>query len=178
MKVRSSSIALLTLALSWTVLAQTQSPMRPGNWEVTMKMSMPGMGEMPPMTQTQCITAAMLKDPQGAVPEGARRQRLQDKRLQVHGEHRDLQDDLHEADGDDDARRDEIQRHRRLHRHDDDGRQRSEDDDGFRREADWGMSGQIASVTGDLQSDLRSNRIRISAPFRLLLDVGAWLVHS
>ena len=33
-------------------------------------MNMPGMGQMPPMTQTQCITAAMLKDPQGAVPKG------------------------------------------------------------------------------------------------------------
>ena len=65
MKVRFSSIALLTLALSWTVLAQTQSPMRAGNWQVTMKMNMPGMGEMPPMTQTQCVTPAMVKDPAG-----------------------------------------------------------------------------------------------------------------
>ena len=48
MKVRFSSIALLTIALSWTVLAQTQSPMRPGSWQVTMKMNMPGMGDMPP----------------------------------------------------------------------------------------------------------------------------------
>ena len=64
MKSRFSSIALLTLALSWTVLAQTQSsPMRPGSWQVTMKMNMPGMGEMPPMTQTQCVTPAMVKDP-------------------------------------------------------------------------------------------------------------------
>ena len=68
MSVRFSSIALLTLALSWTVLAQ-QSPMRPGNWEVIMKMSMPGM-EMPPMKQTQCVTAAMLKDPQSSLPKG------------------------------------------------------------------------------------------------------------
>ena len=68
MKFRFSSIALLSLALSWTVFAQTQSPMRPGSWQVTMKMSMPGMGEMPPMTQTQCVTPAMIKDPQGSVP--------------------------------------------------------------------------------------------------------------
>ena len=70
MKARSSSILALTLALSWTVLAQSQSPMRPGNWQVTVTMNMPGMGAMPPMTQTQCVTAAMLKDPQGAVPKG------------------------------------------------------------------------------------------------------------
>jgi hypothetical protein len=70
MNVRFSSIALLTLALSWTALAQTQSPMRPGNWQITMKMNMPGLGEMPPMTQTQCVTPAMVKDPQSAVPKG------------------------------------------------------------------------------------------------------------
>jgi hypothetical protein len=70
MKARFSTIALLSLVLSWTVLAQTQSPMRPGNWQITMRMNMPGMGEMPPMTQTQCVTADMLKDPQGAVPKG------------------------------------------------------------------------------------------------------------
>jgi hypothetical protein len=67
---RLSSIALLAL-LSATALAQTQSPMRPGHWEVTMKMSMPGMNmEMPPMKQTQCVTAEMLKDPQSSVPKG------------------------------------------------------------------------------------------------------------
>ena len=63
MNARSSSIVALTLALSWTVLAQTQSPMRPGNWQVTMKMNMPGMGEMPPMTQTQCVTAGDGEEP-------------------------------------------------------------------------------------------------------------------
>ena len=71
MKARLSSITLLALALSWTAVAQIQSPMREGNWEVTMKMSMPGMGmEMPPMKQTQCVTAAMIKDPQAALPKG------------------------------------------------------------------------------------------------------------
>ncbi len=70
MKPRFSSIVLLTVAISWTALAQTQPPIREGNWEVTMKMSMPGMGEMPPMKQTQCVTAEMIKDPQGALPKG------------------------------------------------------------------------------------------------------------
>ena len=65
------SITLLTVVLSWTVLAQTTSPMREGNWETTMKMSLPGIDmEMPPMTQTQCVTAAMIKDPQSAMPKG------------------------------------------------------------------------------------------------------------
>ncbi len=69
MNARFSSIALLTVALSYTALAQQQSPMRPGNWEVTMKMNMGGM-DMPPMKQTQCVTQEMLKDPQSAVPKG------------------------------------------------------------------------------------------------------------
>lgn len=70
MTTRLRSVLLLTFAMSWTVFAQTpQSPMRPGNWSVTVKMSMPGM-EMPPMTQTQCVTPEMLKDPLGSVPKG------------------------------------------------------------------------------------------------------------
>ena len=69
MRFRYFSVALLGLAMAWTALAQTQSPMRPGNWQVTMKMNMPGM-EMPPMTQTHCVTAEMLKDPQSALPKG------------------------------------------------------------------------------------------------------------
>jgi uncharacterized protein DUF3617 len=68
---KSASVAILTLVLSWSVLAQGPSPMREGNWEVTMKMNMPGMGmDLPPMKQTQCVTAAMIKDPQKAMPTG------------------------------------------------------------------------------------------------------------
>jgi hypothetical protein len=68
MKARLTTVALLTGALSWTVVAQ-QSPMRAGSWEVTMKMSMQGM-ELPPMKHTQCVTQDMLKDPQSAIPRG------------------------------------------------------------------------------------------------------------
>jgi Protein of unknown function (DUF3617) len=71
MKSTLKPVAALTLALSWSVFAQMQSPMREGNWEVTVKMNVPGMGmDVPPMKQTQCVTAAMIKDPQGAIPKG------------------------------------------------------------------------------------------------------------
>ena len=71
MKSRAVPLTLLTLALSWSVLAQTASPMREGNWETTMKMVLPGIDmEMPPMKQAQCVTAAMIKDPQSAMPKG------------------------------------------------------------------------------------------------------------
>jgi hypothetical protein len=68
MKMRFSSAVLLVLGVSWTVLAQGSSPMREGMWEVSSKMVMPGM-EMPPMKQQQCVTAAMIKDPQSAIPK-------------------------------------------------------------------------------------------------------------
>jgi hypothetical protein len=36
-----------------------------------MKMGLPGIDmEMPPLKQTQCVTAAMIKDPQSAMPKG------------------------------------------------------------------------------------------------------------
>ena len=69
-KTRFSSIGLLVIGLSWTVLAQGSSPMREGNWEVAVKMNIPGMEGAPAMKQTQCVTAAMLKDPASAVPSG------------------------------------------------------------------------------------------------------------
>jgi len=70
-KSKALSVTLLTLALSWSVLAQATSPMREGNWETTMKMGLPGIEmEMPPLKQTQCVTAAMIKDPQSAMPKG------------------------------------------------------------------------------------------------------------
>jgi hypothetical protein len=70
MKMRFSSVALLTLGLSWTAMAQSASPMREGSWEVSIKMNIPGMPEAPAMKQTQCVTAAMLKDPSSAIPKG------------------------------------------------------------------------------------------------------------
>jgi hypothetical protein len=42
---------------------------RDGRWEVRIEMNMPGMPmKMPPVTTTQCITAADAKDPQKAAP--------------------------------------------------------------------------------------------------------------
>ncbi|HEV3215683.1 MAG TPA: DUF3617 family protein [Vicinamibacterales bacterium] len=69
MKLRFGSMVLLALGLSWTVTAQSSSPMREGLWEVNTKMNIPGMAEMPPMKHQQCITAAMIKDPVSAIPK-------------------------------------------------------------------------------------------------------------
>jgi hypothetical protein len=65
--------SLLVCGAAATVVLAAQNPMRPGNWETTMKMEMPGMPTgMPPMKSTQCITAAELaKDPATGLPRGA-----------------------------------------------------------------------------------------------------------
>ena len=67
--------ALLVCGAAATVVLAAQNPMRPGSWEVTMKMSMPGM-TMPEMKSTQCITADQLaKDPTTGLPRGAAAQK-------------------------------------------------------------------------------------------------------
>ena len=86
MKIRVSSAVLLALALSWTVLAQAPLPMREGNWEVTVKMSMEGMKmDMPPMKQHAVHHCRDGEGPAGRDAEGPRGQRLQDHRLQGSG---------------------------------------------------------------------------------------------
>jgi Protein of unknown function (DUF3617) len=70
LQMRFRSALLLVLGLSWTVGAQGQSPMREGSWEVSMKINIPGMEGAPAFKQTQCVTAAMLKDPSSAMPSG------------------------------------------------------------------------------------------------------------
>ena len=61
--------AIVVLVTAVTTLAQ--SPMRPGRWEVSMEMEMPGMPmKMPPMKTTQCVTPEQVKDPGKAIPTG------------------------------------------------------------------------------------------------------------
>lgn len=52
-------VAAVGLAVS--VAAQTVN-LRPGNYEVTMEMDMPGMPKMPPRKHEQCIASNDLKD--------------------------------------------------------------------------------------------------------------------
>jgi hypothetical protein len=42
--------------------------MRAGMWEINTKLAMAGM-DMPPMKHQQCVTPAMIKDPQSAIPK-------------------------------------------------------------------------------------------------------------
>ena len=51
--------------------AAAQSPMRPGNWETTMEMDMPGMPmKMPPMKNTRCVTQQEIDSPNRGLPSG------------------------------------------------------------------------------------------------------------
>lgn len=54
------------------VAASAQAPKRPqkpGKWQVTMEMDMPGMPmKMKPITQEVCVTEEELADPQKSVP--------------------------------------------------------------------------------------------------------------
>jgi hypothetical protein len=51
--------------------AAAQSPMRPGNWETTMEMDMPGMPmKMPPMKTARCVTQQEIDSPNRGLPSG------------------------------------------------------------------------------------------------------------
>jgi len=46
-----------------------KNPMKPGKWEVTMQMDMPGM-QMPPRTITKCVTKEDAASVESAIPSG------------------------------------------------------------------------------------------------------------
>ena len=69
MKLMPVAVALLVCtAIAYGAAAQ-QNPMRPGRWEVTAQMEMPGM-QMPAMKNSQCITQQQIDSPTHAVPTG------------------------------------------------------------------------------------------------------------
>jgi len=69
MKMHAGSLLAALFGLSWAVMAQSSSPMREGMWEINSKLKVPGMAEAVPMKSQQCVTAAMIKDPQSAIPK-------------------------------------------------------------------------------------------------------------
>lgn len=64
--------ALLLLGAA-SLLFGASPDMKPGKWQVTMKMDMPGAPfPMPPITFEQCVTKDDLKDPKRTVPNSSK----------------------------------------------------------------------------------------------------------
>ena len=65
---KSMWLSLMVLGTVAVGILMAQGPMRPGRWERTSQMQMPGM-QMPEMKTTQCVTPEQLKDPSSALPD-------------------------------------------------------------------------------------------------------------
>jgi Protein of unknown function (DUF3617) len=66
-------LVTLGLAAAASDAAAQSSPMRPGRWEVTIQMEMPGMPmQMPPIKDARCITQQQLDSPARGLPSGAK----------------------------------------------------------------------------------------------------------
>ncbi len=71
MKLRNLSALLVFCLFGVSALAADapKNPMKPGKWEVTMQMDMPGM-QMPPRTFTKCVTKEDAAKVENAIPRG------------------------------------------------------------------------------------------------------------
>ena len=71
MRVRAAIVTAAALAVCATLFAQ--GPRKDGEWEITMKMDMPGMPmQMPPIVTKKCISAADANDPLKTMPQAGR----------------------------------------------------------------------------------------------------------
>jgi Protein of unknown function (DUF3617) len=66
MRLRSFTLCTIVLAIATTMFAaDAKSPMKPGKWQITITMDMPGMPmKMPPMTFVNCVTKEQAENPQ------------------------------------------------------------------------------------------------------------------
>jgi len=69
MKLVPVALAVLACTAIAEDAAAQQNPMRPGRWEVTAQMDMPGM-QMPAMKNTQCVTQQQIDSPTRGLPQG------------------------------------------------------------------------------------------------------------
>jgi hypothetical protein len=72
MRTIAISLLVLVLASIATITAQQAGLMRPGRWQNTVQMQVPGMPTpMPPQVSTRCVTAEQLqRDPNSWLPSG------------------------------------------------------------------------------------------------------------
>jgi hypothetical protein len=67
MKVRSFAVCLLVVALAVPAAFAEENPIKPGKWQLTVQMEVPGMPfKMPPVKMNHCITQ---DDAKTAIPQ-------------------------------------------------------------------------------------------------------------
>ena len=64
-----TTLAVCLLAFSAFAADAPKNPMKPGKWEVTTQMDMPGM-QMPARTFTKCVTKEEAENAENSVPRG------------------------------------------------------------------------------------------------------------
>jgi len=64
-----TTLAVCLLATSAFAADAPKNPMKPGKWEITTQMDMPGM-QMPPRTFTKCVTKEDAANVENAIPRG------------------------------------------------------------------------------------------------------------
>ena len=63
-------LILMILMTALATVGSAASPQKPGKWQSTMQMEMPGMPvKMPPITVNVCLTEDDVKDPQKSIPK-------------------------------------------------------------------------------------------------------------
>jgi hypothetical protein len=64
-----TTLAVCLLAVSSFAADPPKNPMKPGKWEITTQMDMPGM-QMPARSFTKCVTKEDAENVENAVPRG------------------------------------------------------------------------------------------------------------
>ena len=66
-------VVVFAVAVTASSVTAQKSPMRPGRWEVTMQMEMPGLPvAMPPMKNVRCVTQQEIDSPNKGLPSGSK----------------------------------------------------------------------------------------------------------
>ena len=64
-----TTLAVCLFAFSALAADAPKNPMKPGKWEITTQMDMPGM-QMPARTFTKCVTKEDAENAENAIPRG------------------------------------------------------------------------------------------------------------